>query len=98
MRFSGTKRSDRPRFGREARDTAGSDSIWTRGGCHTGRTASWNLQACLAPHGGVRGGTLGRSLPPSLPREAVRIALLLLWAGMYPSGGVHGMRWITCCM
>jgi hypothetical protein len=75
-RFGSTRCSARQRFGRAARGTAGSDRVETRGGCHTGCNASWNLPEYLAPRGGTRGGA---------PVRAVCKALRLLWPGVYPA-------------
>ena len=76
-RFGGTRRSDRPRFDRAALGTAGWDRVETRGGCHTGRNASWNLPKCLAPRGGARGGAPVRgclqSSPPALDMKVPRM-------------------------
>src|SRR2546422_11599636 len=66
-RVGGTRHSNRPRFGRAARGTVGSDRVGTRGGCHTGYNASWNLPECLAPRGDARGGAAVRSCLHSSP-------------------------------
>jgi len=93
-RFGGTRCSDRQHFGRAALGTAGWDRVETRGGCHTGCNASWNLPKCLAPCEGARDGAPVRGCLQSSP-PALDMKVPQMRGTRYERGHIVCVTWIT---